>query len=182
MLARRKRWAKALPVPLIVVAAAVSSPRATAQASAMDQRFVMNAAAAGMAEVKFGQLAEQRASNPQVKQFGQKMMADHAAANEKLQAAGTKQGISTPIEMSAENQATYDKLSRLSGAQFDKAYMADMIRDHKLDISDFEREARNGSDPAVKQFAAQTLPTLREHLQLAEKTERSMSSSGTSGM
>ena len=187
---------KLVALPMTLVAVGIACPQANAQqseahsatarssaaqASNTDQQFVMNAAAGGLAEVKLGQLAEERASSQQVKTFGHRMVSDHSAANEKLQAAAAKDGINLPTDLNAADRQTYDKLSKLSGAEFDKAYMADMVKDHKHDISEFEHEARTGRDLSIKQFAQETLPTLREHLKMAETTERSISSSA-SGM
>jgi putative membrane protein len=62
-------------------------------------------------------------------------------------------------------------LAKLSGADFDKRYISDMISDHKAAIKEFQKEADKGKDSDIKQFASKTLPTLKEHLQLAENTE-----------
>ena len=137
--------------------------------SAADQKFIQNAAGGGLGEVKLGQLAESKASNPEVKRFAQRMVEDHTKANDQLKAALSQQGVTIPTEMDPEARQSYDKLSKLSGTQFDRAYMSDMLKDHRKDVKEFEDEAKNGKDPAVKQFAQQTLPTLREHLQMAEK-------------
>lgn len=110
------------------------------------------------------------------------MVTDHSEVNDKLQAAASKQGVNVPSEMNSEDQATFDKLSKLSGPEFDRAYMANMVRDHKKDINEFEREAKTGKVSAIRQFAQETLPTLREHLQMTEKAEKSISSTSSSGM
>jgi putative membrane protein len=133
-----------------------------------DQGFVTEASTGGMLEVKLGQLAVDKAESPDVKQFGQKMVDDHSKANGELtQLAGTK-GIPLPTELGARHQGMVDKLSALSGAEFDREYMAMMVDDHKKDVSAFERESKNGKDPEVKAWAAQTLPTLKEHQKMAK--------------
>jgi putative membrane protein len=139
-------------------------------ASRADQRFAMDAAQGGMAEVQFGNLAKDKASSDAVKTFGQKMIDDHSKANDQLKSIASQQGISLPTGIGAKNQAELDRLSKLSGKEFDQAYMKLMLSDHRKDIAEFHKEANNGKDSSLKQFASNTLPTLEEHLQLAEST------------
>jgi putative membrane protein len=136
-----------------------------------DSAFAMKAAQGGMAEVQLGQLATQNASNPDVKAFGQRMIDDHTKANERLKAIAGQKGFTLPANVDAKDQATYDRLSKLRGLEFDRAYASDMVKDHREDIAEFEKEANGGNDPDLKRFAADTLPTLREHLSLAEKAD-----------
>ncbi len=150
---------------------ASQSPSAAANVSgvsAADQRFVKEAADGGMAEVELGRLASEKASNDDVKKFGQRMVDDHSKANDQLKQLASSKGITLPSQPSAKHKATLDRLSKLSGDQFDKAYMSDMLADHKKDVAAFQRESRSGSDPDVKSFAAQTLPTLQDHLKNAQ--------------
>jgi putative membrane protein len=155
-----------------------TTPDATMGKNA-DSTFAMKAAAGGMAEVKFGQLAQQKASNPAVKQFGERMVTDHSKANSQLKSVASKNDITLPSGLDAKDQATYDKLSKLSGPEFDRAYMKDMVSDHEKDVSDFKREANTGKNSDIKNFASQTLPTLQEHLQMARQTEQQ--TAGNSG-
>jgi len=76
--------------------------------------------------------------------------------------------VDLPQEPSAKHKATKDRLSKLSGEEFDRAYMVDMLKDHKKDVADFQRESKSAKDPDVKNFASQTLPTLQEHLKQAQ--------------
>jgi len=133
-----------------------------------DHSFAMKALEGGMAEVELGKLATQRASNDKVKQFGQRMVDDHSKAGDELKSIASQKGITAPMSLDAKAEASKNKLSSLSGAAFHKAYMQDMVSDHKKDIAEFEKEANSGTDPEIKAFAAKTLPTLKEHLQLAE--------------
>jgi putative membrane protein len=133
-----------------------------------DQHFIKEAADGGMAEVELGQLAADKATNPDVKEFAQRMVKDHSQANDQLKQIAMQKGVTLPTSPSKKNQATKDRLSRLSGDAFDKAYMADMVKDHKKDVAAFQRESSGGQDPDVKQFASQTLPTLQDHLKQAE--------------
>jgi putative membrane protein len=137
--------------------------------SSMDRSFVNKAAAGGLAEVQLGQLAQQKGSSQAVKDFGQRMVTDHSAANDKLKAIASSKGISLPTSLDAKDQALYDKLSGLSGTSFDKAYMQAMVKDHKMDIAEFQKESNAGKDQDIRSFASSTLPTLQTHLQLAHQ-------------
>ncbi|WP_013323726.1 DUF4142 domain-containing protein [Gloeothece verrucosa] len=136
--------------------------------SATDRNFVTEAAQGGMAEVKLGQLASKRATKAEVKQFGQRMVRDHSQANKELQQLASKKGIKLPSDIGEEHKAALTRLSKLSGAQFDQAYMSLMTEDHNKDISLFENQAQQGQDPDLKAWAAKTLPTLQQHDQLAQ--------------
>ena len=134
-----------------------------------DKSFVKKAAEGGLAEVELGKLATEKASNDQVKKFGQRMVDDHSKANDQLKDVAAQKHIDLPTEPSAKDKATKARLEKLSGEEFDRAYMRDMVKDHKADMTEFARESQSSKDPAVKNFARQTLPTLREHLKEAEK-------------
>ncbi len=143
-----------------------------------DRKFVKDAALGGMAEVELGKLAAQKASSDAVKQFGQKMVDDHTKANDQLKQVASKESISVPDSLDSKHQSRIDKLSKLSGPAFDKAYIKDQVKDHQQDVSEFKSEADNGSDANIKQFASSTLPTLEEHLNMAKelnKTEKKSS-------
>jgi len=162
---------------LAVLTAAVLAlvPAGLAQDSAnrmtADNNFAAKAAQGGLAEVKLGQLAEQHAESADVKAFGRRMVTDHTKANDELKALASRKGITLPTDIDAKDQATYDRLSKLNGAEFDKAYMRDMVSDHRTDVNEFKHESERGTDADLKAFASKTLPTLQEHLQLAETTE-----------
>ena len=136
-----------------------------------DSMFVTKAAQGGMAEVQMGQLATQNAENADVKSFGQQMVDDHTKANDQLKSLISSKGVTLPTSLDAKDQATYDRLSKLHGAAFDRAYMADMVRDHRADIAEFEKEASSGTDSDIKKFASDTLPTLKHHLSMAESAD-----------
>jgi len=133
---------------------------------APDKEFMVKAAQGGMGEVALGALAQHHGSKAGVKRFGQRMVTDHSKANAELMRVAAEKGVTLPDAPGPEEQATKAKLSSLSGAAFDKAYVSDMVEDHKKDIADFTKEAMTGKDPAVKAFAAKTLPTLQMHLQM----------------
>jgi putative membrane protein len=144
-----------------------------------DKKFVKDAALGGMAEVELGKLATQKAASDAVKQFGQKMVDDHTKANDQLKEVASKENITIPDSLDSKHQSRIEKLSKLSGPDFDKAYIKDQVKDHKQDVSEFKSEADNGSDPNIKQFAANTLPILEQHLTMAKdlnNTEKKTSS------
>jgi putative membrane protein len=144
-----------------------SANRAAGKSSA-DASFITKAAEGGMAEVELGKLATQKASNDQVKQFGQRMVDDHTKANDELKQIASQQGVPVPASLTAKHRSAMDRLSKLDGAEFDRAYMQMMVQDHREDVNEFKRESEKGNDSAVKAFAAKTLPTLQSHLQQAE--------------
>lgn len=143
-----------------------------------DTKFAMMAAQGGMAEVKLGQLAATKGQNADVKAFGQKMVDDHTKANDQLTSIAQGEGLTLPSTLDPKDQAMYDKLSGMSGAAFDKAYMTDMVKDHEKDIKDFQKEANSGQDPKIKDFASTTLPTLQTHLQMAQQAQQKVKSGG----
>ena len=136
-----------------------------------DQTFVTKAAAGGMAEVELGKLAQQHAASDQVKQFGSKMAADHQKANEQLKKIAAAKGINLPADMSSSDRREFDKLSKKTGADFDHEYMKEMVSDHKKDVKEFQSAAKSAADPEIKNFASSTLPTLQQHLDMAQQAE-----------
>ncbi len=157
-------------------AAQTKVPNSTQSANRLtgDSTFASKAAQGGMAEVKLGELAKDHASSSEVKQFAQRMIDDHTKANDELKSIAAKENINLPTGLSAKDQTTYDRLAKLNGASFDKAYMKDMVSDHRADVAEFQREANHGTNPQLKTFAGNTLSTLQQHLQLAEKTAKDM--------
>jgi putative membrane protein len=137
--------------------------------SASDEKFVREAAEGGMAEIALGELATEKASSDEVKKFGQRMVDDHSKAADELKEIASSKGIRVPDKLSAKERMTKDRLSKLSGEQFDRAYMSDMVKDHAEDVADFKLESSSGTDPDVKHFAATTLPTLQDHLRQAKE-------------
>ena len=134
-----------------------------------DQSFMAKAAEGGAAEVELGRLAAARAVNPVVRQFGQRMVVDHGAANAQLEALAATKGIDLPKEPGPQHRVTYDRLAALHGQEFDRAYMLDMVQDHDKDVLEFERASTAIRDPGVKAWVVQTLPTLREHQRMAHQ-------------
>ena len=147
-----------------------STGSASAKLAGADKTFVEKAAVGGMAEVQLGNLAQQKAANDQVKQFAARMVTDHTKANDELKQIASTKGVQLPSALDKKHQSDMDRLQKMSGADFDKAYMSHMVDDHKQDVAEFKKEANGGKDGDVKGFAAKTLPTLEEHLKLAQTT------------
>lgn len=142
-------------------------------AQAADREFVTKAVAGGMLEVKLGELAQQKASAADVKQFGQHMVDDHGKANTELKQLAEMKNVPVATELKGDEKKMYDKMAALSGEDFDKQYITGMIRDHKDDIADFEKEAKEGKDTETKAWASKTLPTLKSHYEMIQQVAQS---------
>jgi putative membrane protein len=161
--------------PGLAVAANSASDKTTTTSSKLakaDADFMKEAAMGGMLEVQLGKLAQEKAASDSVKQFGKKMEQDHSKANDELKKLASDKGVQLPTALDKKHQDKIDKLAKNSGADFDKKYMSDMVSDHKTDIKEFQKEADKGKDADLKNWAAKTLPTLKEHLQMAQSTEQ----------
>ena len=132
---------------------------------AASQKFLKAAIEGNFAEVEMGQLAKKQASSDGVRSFGDMLEKDHSAANQKATAAATSLGMTPPTSPNKKQKADYDKMSKLSGAQFDKMFATHMVADHKKDIKDYEKAAKK-KDPGG--YATETLPTLHKHLDTAQ--------------
>jgi putative membrane protein len=146
--------------------------------SAADRKFIREAAEGGMAEVELGQLAVQKAASDDVKKFGQRMVDDHGKANDKLKELAASKGITLPQGPNSKQEATKERLAKLSGERFDKAYMRDMLLDHKKDVAAFRSESTLGRDSDVRSFASATLPTLKDHLKNAQSVAPKLAQPG----
>jgi putative membrane protein len=164
---------KGLTIISIVAAALVAlTGPAAAQVqlvSDQDREFVNKAATGNLAEVELGRVAAQRAARPSVRSFGERMVTDHGRSNAELTSLARSKGIEVPTALEPSQQAMRDRLSALSGNDFDRAYMSEMVRDHTEDMAVFERAAESSTDPDLKAWATQSLPMLREHLALARQ-------------
>jgi putative membrane protein len=139
-----------------------------------DATFVKKAADGGMAEVALAKLAQEKATNADVKSFAARLEKDHSQANDDLKEVASKKNITLPAEPSKAHKAQHDKLAKLSGAEFDKAYVAAMVDDHQKDVREFSRVASGNGDADVKAFASKTLPTLKDHLQHVQELSKSI--------
>jgi putative membrane protein len=146
-----------------------------------ERKFMEKAAAHGLAEVELGRLAQDKATREEVKQFAQRMVQDHGKANEELKQVASAKGVELPAAPDKSHQKKMEKMQKLSGDQFDREYMKDMVKDHKNDVSEFRKQAKGAKDSQVKEFAAKTLPTLEEHLKLAQATEKAVAAGAKGG-
>lgn len=134
-----------------------------------DREFMTEAAMGGMTEVELGRIAQDKGRSPAVKTFGKKLVDDHSAAGEKLKAIAADVGVTLPSSLDTKHQDMVDKFAKMpAGAKFDNEFMKDAVADHQKDIEDFQKAASNAQNDRVKSFAADTLPTLREHLRMAQ--------------
>ncbi len=147
-------------------ASATSAQAGMSSLNSQDRDFLMDAAMGGLEEVELGRWATQKGTSEAVKQFGQRMVTDHSQANTELMTLATSKGITLPSALDEKHQKEVAKITAMSGAAFDRAYAKKMLSDHKKDVSDFEKQSNRGTDPDLKAFAAKTLPTLQEHLQM----------------
>ena len=159
---------KLLPAYLATGVLGLSALSASAALSSADREFAMKAASGGLAEVQAAQLAEQRATSPQIKQFAQRMITDHTAANTELQQIAKQADISLPVQPTGKDAAEGQKLRGVTGSAFDQAYAQGQLQDHRETVELFQKEASSGQDPALKAFAQKTLPILQQHLQMVE--------------
>ena len=146
------------------------APKSAAKpaATSPDMAFAREAAIGGMAEVELGNLAKQKASSSDVKQFGDRMVTDHGKGGEELKQWAQSKNITLPAELDAKHKALRDRLAKLPTDAFDRQYMNEMVMDHQHDVMAFKREASSGKDADLKAWAARTLPTLEEHLKMAK--------------
>ena len=132
-----------------------------------DKGFIMYAARDGIFHVEAGKLAVQRGSSEGVKKFAQHSIDHHTQLNDELMTLASKKGVTLPKKVGKKEQEALDKLAKLSGPDFDKAYLETEIKDHSKDLSAFQKEAKSGKDPDVKAWAAKTVAAIEEHLKMA---------------
>lgn len=168
-------------IPLVCLLAALAfsataslAQQATGQEnlSAGDKKFLTMAMEGDMAEIQLGRLALQKSSNPDVKQFAQRMIDDHTKLDEQVKPIAQQLGVTPPAALSAKASALLTKLQAANGTDFDKQYAKAMVSDHREDDSEFKKEETSGKNQSVKDAATQGEPTIAEHLQLAEALEK----------
>ena len=150
----------------------------TGAIAASDESFVKKANQGGLTEVKMGELAQQRAQSPEVKEFAQHLVNEHQQANAELQELAKAEGIELKDELSGKHKQTVDRLEKANGQAFDKKFMEAVVKEHKKDIKEFKKQAQNGKDPDVKDWAQKTLPALEKHLQMAQQVQQQVSQGG----
>jgi putative membrane protein len=135
-----------------------------AQTRVDDKKFLKDAAMGSMTEAQLGKLAAEKGSSDNVKQYGQKLASDHEKAAEELKQVAGKENIQIPDSLDSKHQSKVDKLGKLSGPEFDRAFVKDQMKDHQKNVSDYKAEAQYGTNPNVKMVAEKQLPTLEQHL------------------
>jgi putative membrane protein len=146
----------------------------TNMASPADKMFLKDALQGSMAEVQLGQLALSKSSNDQVKQFAQKMIDDHTKLIQQTKPVAAQNDVQIPNGPDKKSKAVMAKLQALSGDAFDQAYIKDMLKDHKMDDSDFKTEVSSGQSQQVKDLAAKGDAVVEHHLQMVEQIAKSM--------
>ena len=163
-------------IPLNAVLSAlvlcVSPLLSQAASGAADTDFMQKAAMGGMAEVAAGKLAMDKASNADVKTFATHMVDDHSKANEELKQLASSKSVMLPPGPSEKQKSDAQAMEKMSGTAFDRKYMTMMVADHKSTVALFEKESKSGKDADAKAWATKTLPTLREHLKMAQDTQK----------
>ncbi len=149
--------------------------------SPQDMVFVKTALEGGMAEIQLGQVALQKSNDANVKQFAQKMVDDHTKMGDQMKLLAQQIGVKVPDGPSKKDKAIIAKLQELNGDEFDKAYMKDMVKDHKTDLNDFKIEATSGSNPVVMNAATQGSQIISQHLQMAEQINQKTGTMATNG-
>jgi putative membrane protein len=153
---------------------ASGSHSATEEAKPSAQSFLQKAAEGQQAEIALGQLASERAGDQQVKQFGAQMIEDHRKASAEIQQLASKEGVALPTELTSIHKDKQEQFARLSGRDFDRAYLGYMLRDHRRDVKEFERHIKAIKNPQVQQWAEGTLPLLKQHLRQAQQIASSI--------
>jgi putative membrane protein len=154
---------------LVAVTAIVTS--AGAASAANDKPFLKKAMEGDNSEMRLGAIAEQKGASSGVRDFGRMLNTDHAKALAEVTPVAKAHGMAPGKEMAPEAKTEATKLGHLSGAAFDREFAGYMVKDHKKDIAEFEKQARVG-DASTAALARKTLPTLRKHLETAEQLAR----------
>jgi putative membrane protein len=168
---------KAMLAGMVVLS--LAAPRLLA--TSPDEMFVLDVASDGTAEVELGNLASEKATSDDVKKFAQRMVTDHGKANDDLKTLAQSKNILLPATVDAKAKATHDRLAKLSGQAFERAYVQDMVAGHRKAIAAFKKESTSGKDPEVKAWATKTMPTIEEHLKMAQDIAKNVGAVGTSG-
>ena len=150
-----------------------NSKTTSAKLARADRKFMDKAAADGMYEVQVGQLASTKASDPNVKSLGDKLVHDHTAANKKLMQLASSKGVELPAGPTRGERREIEKLSKQTGSKFDDMFARAVAKDHQKDIKEFQKASGKVKDADLKAWIDKTLPGLREHLALAEKLPES---------
>ena len=138
-----------------------------------DQSFVRKTLEDNQAQVQMGQLAAQKSSSDDVKQFGEKMAQIHEQLTSQMKPVAQKLGVSEPKQPSKKDKQAIERMQSLSGAEFDTVFIQAMMKDQQSDLKDFKSEAQSAQDPTVQQLARMDAPVLSQHLKILEQLAQS---------
>jgi putative membrane protein len=162
---------------VVSMVGAQTTTRGDARAQSMsraDSKFIQSVLEDNLAEVQLGKLAQEKGGDPQVRQLGERMVADHGGAAKELQQLATDRGVSVNEDLSRSHLRMRDRMAKLQPTAFDREYVREMVKGHKQDVAEFKRMSEKAQDPALKAWVVKTLPTLEDHLQMVENLDRSL--------
>ncbi len=154
------------------IAAVLCGSPAKAAEDATD--FVKTAIRGNIAEIQMGELAEKKGKNPRVQELGKTLVNDHQKAKAQSVELAKKMKIDPPTRPTEDAKETYDRLAKLSGQKFDEEFVEAAVKDHKKDIDAYTEQVEDGKNKQVVEYARETLPVLKKHLELAQKLEKKM--------
>jgi len=163
-----QRLLKVSAISILLGGTLVSYPFVARATSDDDKQFLSTAAQSDTNEIKLSQLAEKKASSPQVKSFATKMVADHQKLEMQMKPFATKWNLTPPAGLDADHQAIYNRLNGLSGADFDKAYMNAMDEDHHKALDAFTTESQSTQDPQFKKAVMKGKAVVQGHTTMAD--------------
>ena len=150
---------------------------AEVKGSKMNEQFIRDAAQGDMLEMRLGEIAQQKAASPEVKEFAQRMQQDHSAHLEKVRGLAAGNNIKLSNELDSKHRSEVDKYAKMNGKDFDRQYMTHMVQDHQKDIKEYEKAQQQVTNPDEKALASETLPILKDHLSMAQNTQKSLHAS-----
>lgn len=170
-------------VALCGIPALAQKKAAAAKGAAMtDQQFVDFAAQTDMVEANLGQMAQNEGTTQAIKDYGQSLATDHTSDYNQLYTAAHQANLNVPNAIDTkENKTMIDPFQKLKGAAFDHRFAADMVAGHTKAIAVYKKEAADATDPNIKSYAEQALPTLQKHLDGAKDLEKTKKSAKKEG-
>jgi putative membrane protein len=170
-----KNFASATVAGLLLSAALGAAPAAAQQSRALvsDSIFIQRASSIGLLQVKLGKLAEKKGASAAVVEFGKRMVADYSKVNEALKTAAKQAAFPAPVLL-RPHQQIFDRFNGMGRSSFDKAYMAEMVKQHSEEVRLFQRESEAGRVQSLKQLASSMLPDFQQRLNLATETAASV--------
>ncbi len=152
--------------------AAQAGQAAAGALQGQDRTFAADAMAGNLAEIELAELAQDKASSPAVKQLAETIQQHHEQANTRLKAIASQSGASdNDAALKPQHKQLHDRLSKLEGPAFDRAYASEMVKEHEKDIQKYEKASKQLQHAGLKAYAAETLPTLKKHLELARAAQ-----------